>query len=388
MVFGPEPWSTRGGQSWSHWDLWFCVEAARSPDGGFGAIEAKLLEKLHDRLGGRMNAESMLSHLWDLRTRLETAGISPKKLVGAAASDKKVMDKAHRKVATPSLEGRAMTEPMRETPRVQLQRRARYGSWDRFPVSPREFYEKFRGTVEARHHITKGRTFAKTQWLEDRLKALDGPRRTLPARVALHRAFHTAGLELQDRADDSYGNIGMLREDAWRTYVRLDWRSAGVEPAVWWRDLCELIVWEDYGLDYKHEIKPYASADRDDVALIESILLQLAEELGSVFLEYQAADAREEIAWLHVTKRNLTRYVDIASMLGSDAWAPIEAMARSALRAHRREIAIAVFEAANQPGFHQGTLRRMCHELTGVSLGDEDLPPRARLRVVSTGAKK
>lgn len=62
---------------------------------------------------------------------------------------------------------------------------------------------------------------------------------------------------------------------------------------------------------------------------------------------------------------------------------PIDAMARTAIDSGRRDIALDVFRAADQPGFHQGHLRRLCRELTGVALGVEDLPPRRALRVVT-----
>lgn len=383
-VFGPESWAKIAGRAWSHWDLWFCLEAIRTHDHAMEGIERGLIEKLHRPSWGSTEvAEAKLSHLWDLRARLEDAGITPEEIAGPAIRDTKVIAKARRKLAGDSLEDRAMTDPMRETPRVRLQRRARYGAWDRFPESPRRWYEKFRGAVDVRHHIPKGRTFAKTSMLTDRLHKLDGPRRSVEGRIALYRAFHTAGLELADRADDSYGNVGEMRREAWRVYLRLDWRAAGVSPEVWWRDLCELIVWEPYALDHKEETLPYTKARRGDAPLVESILRELADEHDAVHLRWQREEARQQLAWLFVATRSYRRFSETAAMLGSEHWIPIDAMARAALRTGRHDDAVAIFEAADRPGFHQGDLRKLCRELTGVVLGDEDPPPRPSLRVLS-----
>ena len=61
---------------------------------------------------------------------------------------------------------------------------------------------------------------------------------------------------------------------------------------------------------------------------------------------------------------------------------PIEAMAESALRSGRRELAVAVFRAADRPGFHQEHLRQRCRVLTGVDVDDEKHDSRLELRVV------
>ena len=382
-IFGPETWATCEDRAWSYWDLWMCVVAVCDAGGDLCQVEARLVGELHRALLGSSTAtEAKVSHLADLRARLDAAGIAPGDLAGDAVADTKVVRKARHKLAATEVEGRAMTEPMRETPRARLRRRARFGSWDGFQVSPTPFYEELRGLVEVDRHIPKRRTFAVTRTLGKRPQRVDGPRRSPAERIALYRAFHTAGLELADRADDSYGNIGQLRDAAWRTYLGLDWRAAGIGPELWWRDLCELIVWEPYALGHKHETLPYASAPFEEVPVIESILTELAAEHEGLHLRWQADAARQQLAWLHVATRGYEQFPRIAASLGSEHWMPIDAMARTALDAGMRHIAIAVFEAADRPGFQQSYLRRRCRELTGVSLGDEELPPRPRLRVV------
>ena len=85
-------------------------------------------------------ALSQLSYIPKLEL---TAGIEPAMLARAELlDDKQAVAKARKKLADRHIEGRAMTEAMRETPRVVLARRARYGQWDAFPSSPAPFYER------------------------------------------------------------------------------------------------------------------------------------------------------------------------------------------------------------------------------------------------------
>ena len=223
------------GTLWCHWDLWYCVVAVLDHDGSLEALEAELVAQLGRPGSSRDTAEAKLSHLVDLCQRLATAGIEPAALVGPAVpADKILVAKARRKLADSGLEARAMTPAMVETPRVRLTRRARTGRWRTFPVDPAGYYESFRRHVEVRHYITKNRTFAVTRLLEERLDRLAAACTGVGQRPGMYRAFHTAGLELQDRGDDSHGNIGDMREDAWATYLGLDWRGAGMSPADYW----------------------------------------------------------------------------------------------------------------------------------------------------------
>ena len=63
-------------------------------------------------------------------------------------------------------------------------------------------------------------------------------------------------------------------------------------------------------------------------------------------------------------------------MLGSGFWRPVDAMARAALDAGDRDLAVAVFVAADQPGWHRDHLRRRCLELTGADPAGQSGRPR------------
>lgn len=79
--------------------------------------------------------------------------------------------------------------------------------------------------------------------------------------------------------------------------------------------------------------------------------------------------------------QHFSRYVEVASRLGSDHWSELEALATSAMELKGPDLASEVFRAADRPGYHQKVLRERCASLTGLILanGDDDRP---RLRVV------
>jgi len=383
-VFGPEPWSDVAGRPWSHWDLWFAAVAVSDHDGSFDDLEARLVAQLRSHVG-RQGAESKLSHLADLRSRLEAAGFSAADLATPEVlADKRALARARKKVSDDWVEGRAMTSAMVETPRVRLVRRARHGRWSAFPVDPERYYTSFRRNVEVKDHISKYKSFTAVDRVEDRLRSLDEPSLTPAQRLALYRAFHTAGLELADRADDSHGNVGQLRRDAWHTYLGIDWQATGLAAEDYWADVCDLAVFEDYALNYQEETLPWRGVPAGHAELIEGLLLDLAAECRSHYLDYQAEEALQQLAWLAVGGRRFSRYVEAAARLGSDHWMPIEAMAESALRPGRQELAVEVFRAADRPGFHQRHLRQRCLALTGVDIDDEGHDPRPTLRVVES----
>lgn len=242
-IFGAEPWARVAGVEWCHFDWWFALVITTDFDGDPDALRTQLESTLRSSLHRRDDTQAKLSHLAELRARLDAAALDFEDLAEVEEPDKRVLGKARRKVLEQALEGRAMTEAMRNTPAHGLEQRARYGHWDRFPTNPDRFYERLTGRRNDTF-VPKGRSFDVTRRLRDRLDKLDGPRRALPDRLALYRAFHTVGLELAHRGDDSYGVIGELRLEAFKTYLAIDWATAVMEPTDYWQDLCELLVCE------------------------------------------------------------------------------------------------------------------------------------------------
>ncbi|MGH9029561.1 MAG: hypothetical protein ACRDV4_08110, partial [Acidimicrobiales bacterium] len=366
----------------SYWDLWFCAVAVADHDGSLDQLEEWLAGELQDRTGGREGTESKLSHLADLRARLDDAGLVPADLATSdVLAERGLLPKARKKLAERYLEGRAKSPAMFETPRVRLERRSRAGHWGAFPVNPERYYRSFRRNVEVKDHISKNRSFSAIRRIEERLESVDKGSLTVGERLALYRAFHTAGLELSDRADDSFGNVGEMRREAWHTYLDIDWQAAGMAPENYWADLCDLVVFEDYALGFEEETLPWNHVPGGQAELVEEMLLALEAECRAFHLDYPADQALEQLAWLAVAGRRFTRYVEVASRLGTDHWRGVEALATSALRSKRRDLAVEVFGAVDRPGWHQKLLQERCASLTGVAIGDAG-DSRPSLRVV------
>jgi hypothetical protein len=122
---------------------------------------------------------------------------------------------------------------------------------------------------------------------------------------------------------------------------------------------------------HRHETLPFHRVRAGHAELIEAILLGLAEEWRAAYHDYRADDALELVAWLHLAGHRYTRYVDAAGRLGPDHWIPIVALAESAISAGRRQLAVDVFRAADQPGWHRDHLRQRCLALTGERFTDD-----------------
>ncbi|MGH8990636.1 MAG: hypothetical protein ACRDZ7_03815 [Acidimicrobiia bacterium] len=225
--------------------------------------------------------------------------------------------------------------------------------------------------------MPKGRSFELTPRLRDRLAEQEQRCRSDADRLALHRAFHTRALEVADDTDDPYGVVGELRLDVFTTYLRLNWKGAGMAPDDWWQDLCELLVLEPYALTHQRETLAFKQLDQAHADLVERILLDLSEEHRAVHLDYEADEALQLVAWAAAAGRRYDRYPDAARRLGSDHWMPVVALAESAAAARRGDLTLEVFRAADQPGWHRDFLRRRCLEITGVTLGDPPHPLRA-----------
>lgn len=103
-------------------------------------------------------------------------------------------------------------------------------------------------------------------------------------------------------------------------------------------------------------------------------MVGLEAEYRAAYEGHQADEAMELVAWLHHAGRRYTKYVETARRLGSDHRRPVVALAESAIAGSRLELAVDVLRAADEPGHHREHLRTKCLQLTGVSLGDGQLP--------------
>jgi hypothetical protein len=362
-IYGPEPWTERHGQPWSHWDRWFALVAVVDHDGDLTGVEAAL----DDHPTGYLDedAQAKLAHLDDLAIRLAAAGIDPAGLLGDDELDKTVLAKARRKVVTQALSDRDLTAPMRHPPRQQRREQALRGSWPAFPANPAEPYELLGGLVEDRDDIWARQTFDLVRDIERLVAALvedagDDPERLL----AVRRAALTAVAEAAERADDSYGEVGQLGLETWQAYVTTPWRDL-LDPGTYWRDVCELVAFDDYAHLHCNETVPFRRARRGETELLVTILADLADEYAAVRLRWHADEARKAVLYVLVATRSYDRFADAAAGLGRSHWQPVALLAETALAGDHRDVAAAVFDAADQPGHLGDHLRKLRYEMLG-----------------------
>lgn len=371
-IYGPEPWQRSGGVAWSHWDLWFCLVAHLDHDGDLVALADAIGDE--HRFYGHSDTEAKLSHLDDLADRLAAAGLDAGALAARAGDHGALRTKARTKVLKQGLQPRALTGAMGLTPRKRLHERALRGRWDRFPVSPQPWYDRMVHHLGERW-LHKNATFRLARRIEAARDRNDRATANDPAaRLAARRALVTYMYETMERCDDSFGVLGELGSEALLTYAKLPVDATGLAPEEWCEDLCELLAWENHGLLMKRETAMFARVHGPLADHAEQVLLALAAELRNHRLRYEADEALQSIAHLHIAHGRLTRFTPIAARLGSDHWRPIVAMAEAALARGRDDFAREVFAAADQPGMQQDYLRKRCRELTGAAPASGAMP--------------
>ncbi|MPZ89577.1 MAG: hypothetical protein GEU81_16240 [Nitriliruptorales bacterium] len=373
-IFGPEPWAERAAATWSHWDLWFCLVCLIAADGDWTALEEEIIRRDRRRSVGGRTWERKRSHLLDLCARLDRADLNAADLAGDALDDKPLRTKARRKVLDQDLAGRDHTPAMQHTPRRRLRTRAYRGHWAGFPVSPAEACDQFAAVIEdstSSFRLAMDLDAVTTEE-HDRLAGV-------PARqLALWRGLLTAGLEgFLHGLRDSDGAVATHLGEGLATYTELPWRDTGIDPAVYWTDLCEWCIWEDWGIRHRREKVPFRNARRDDVPVIERLLWALEAEHRSHRLDYEADEAVQLVAWLAVATRSFHRFVPLAERLRADWWTPVDAMGQAAAKAGQTDLAVAVYSTAIAGGgWHVEHLTRRCQEVTGGQ------PPHRHLRRV------
>jgi hypothetical protein len=341
-------------------------------------LEHAILEGRRRSFGGR-DWEGKDNHLYDLETRLLARGIDADVLAAGHLRDKTVLAKARRKVLEQGLAGRDLTPAMLDTPRRRLRTRALRGHWERFPVSPAAHCKAFTAVIEKARRQGAGSFHTATR-LENLAEELDAEHANRPAeRLAVWRGLATAIIEaFEDGLCDPEGAYASCGGEAIARYSGLPWEGVGLADADHYRDLCELCVWDQWALLYHRETAPFRRVRRRDVPLVEEILWEVEAEHRSSHLEYQAEEAAQIVAWLHIATRTFNRFVPTAERLGSDWWMPVTAMAEAAIAAGNTELAVRVFAAAtSRQGMQREFLVQKCFALTGRSL-----EPERHLRVV------
>ena len=352
---GREIWTPEGRGEFTRWDLWYLVLLLNDYGGSWDGLADTLKKTLGGRLVssfGQLDFEAKRCHLEDLRRRLGEAGLDPARLAGELARDKRILYKARTKILKNYVREKDKTAAMRMTPRRVLFERARRGEWDRFPVSPAVFEPVFRDEIRRKNFYSENDSFGLSRRIKAILQKVGGERALSPhAQLALFRAGLTALVDAMEVVDDSGGVVGDLFGDVFEQYVAIPWPNTGIAPGVYYRDLVNFAVWEDYGLTDRGMGRFFAAVPPEHVSLVDTVLRAIHTELLQYKeLDYQADQALGLLVEFHTVKRTFDRFVDLARELGPRHPSRINAMARAAWDAGERDLARAVFAAADRPG--------------------------------------
>ncbi len=185
----------------------------------------------------------------------------------------------------------------------------------------------------------------------------------------------TVIVESMERVDDSLADMATTFSNIWESYRTLPWERASMPAAVFFRDLIEFTVWEDYGL-VDGLGAAFQGLAPDDAFVVETVFADVIPELRAGGFDHQEEKALRLRVEFLVALGMHDRFVETAAELGARAWIPIMTMAEAAMNAGKRNLALSVFAAADQPGIQREHLRELCARLTG------DLPACRPLRRV------
>ncbi|MGH3510792.1 MAG: hypothetical protein ACRDQV_14900 [Pseudonocardiaceae bacterium] len=198
----------------------------------------------------------------DLRRRLDEAGLDAVAVAGERVIAKGVAAESRRKVFKRALADSEPSLPMIQTPRVRLAQRAATGNWDGFPVSPQPFHDRLvLSSGIDRWTFGEGATMMLADDFQAGVAVAEREAGGDPAVVlAARRAALTVAVFAQEAGDDSSGYLGAVGQEMILAYARTDWPVTGIVASMYWQDLLEYLLWEDYALTHGVERDILAAA--------------------------------------------------------------------------------------------------------------------------------
>jgi hypothetical protein len=206
----------------------------------------------------------------------------------------------------------------------------------------------------------------------ERAEKLLAADRHAPAQ-ALLRAWMTVVIDVIEMADDSCGCIGDSFGEGFRVYLDIDLQRTRINEDVFFPDLLDFLVWEDYGLTdgviegYFRRLTP----GQGDVCI--AYLHAQIEELRTDDLDYQSEEALTLLGQVVAEQERFEQFTELASQMGSCEWRRIVRLVDRAMKKRKRALAVEVFEAALTPGCHLDFLNKKFQQL---KLGKWDPDPR------------
>lgn len=288
---------------WSEWDQRFCVLCVADHGGDWERLTERLFDpSAYGQSGSVGNGEAFWSHVLDLRCRLDQAGLDAAAVAGERVTATGVAAQARRTVFKRALVNNEPSVSMIKTPRVRLAQRAATGHWDCFPVSPQPFYDRLvRSCGIDRWTFGEDGTTMLADDFQAGVAAAERDAGNDPAAVlAVGRAALTVAVFAQEAGDDSSGYLGAVSQEMILGYVRTDWPTTGIVASLYWQDLLEYLLWEDYGLTHGVERDILAAAG---AASAQDICVAILEVLAREWAAARATNTAGRVGfWLETVR--------------------------------------------------------------------------------------
>jgi hypothetical protein len=314
----------------------------------------------------RRSIERKRCHIRDLKRRLDEASIIPADIVLAdpdlAKTEKK---RALKKVSESIHREREFSEPMRNTTRKRRFDHALRSYWDRFPVSPKPSGETIGAHFQSNRFYSESMSFSIAGTLDryaEQAKKLLEAGKAAQAQ-ALLRGWMAVIVELMAKADDSFGSIGMSFDEGFKTYLKIPLQQTGIDERVFFTDLLDFLIWEDYGLTDKG-IEGYFRGLSEGQA--DLCIEHLRHEVAALLeddLDYQSEEALTFLGQLVAEQERFDEFEDLARQMGSRAWRRIIRLVDRAMKRGKKLLAMKVFEAALTKGDHLDFLTKKYEKL-------------------------
>jgi hypothetical protein len=348
----------------SYWDLWFALVA----DADFEGSWERFVEYLREQKAkgvGRELAERKLSHLRDLQQRLRHAEVELRDILAQADRSPGAVRRARQQVLERAPRASAWSDAMRSTPKQRRYAHALRGFWPFFPVSPPAYAERLAAQFHTRGWFSKHQSFGIARKLDTFVHGAASllKQGQYAQAQAMLRAFLTVVIELMEVADDSFGCLGDSFRDGFATYLALPRAETSIDATVFFHDLLTLLVWEDYGLTYDQTEGYFAGLTSEEGDLCINYVQQQVQELQDDDLDYQSEEALTLLGQVVAEQNRFDRFEALARHMGTRQWKRIIVLADRAVKTRKRQLAVAVFEAALSPGMHEGFLRKKYEQL-------------------------
>ncbi len=349
----------------SYWDMWFSIVAVLMHDGDVDRL-AKRIKEEKGLFYDRRSIERKRCHIRDLKRRLDEAAIIPADIVLAAVDLAKTdRQRALKKVSASIRREREFSEPMRNTPRKRRFDHALRGYWDKFPVSPKSSAKRIGAHFRSKTFYSKNASFGIARTLDgyvEEAKKLLEAGKAAQAQAVL-RGWMTVIVELMEKVDDSFGSIGMSFKEGFSVYLKITLEQTGIDQEVFFPDLLDFLIWEDYGLSDDRIEGYFRGLDQRQADFSVEHLRHEVAALLDDDLDYQSEEALTFLGQVVAEQERFDEFEDLARQMGSRAWKRIIRLVDRAMKEGKKQLAIKVFEAALTKGDHLDFLMKKYEQL-------------------------